>query len=34
MSSASYAVGARFATCHSDAGFASRTRKIGGEVMV
>ena len=27
-------VSARFATCHSDAGFGSRTENIGGEVKV
>ena len=27
-------VDARFATCDSDAGFGSRTEKIGGEVKV
>ena len=27
-------VGVRFATCHGDAGLASRTGKIGGEVKV
>ena len=27
-------VGARLAMCHSDAGFGSRTGKIGGEVKV
>ena len=27
-------VGARFATCHSDVGFGSRARKIGGEGKV
>ena len=27
-------VGARFATCHNDAGFGSRAGMIGGEVEV